>query len=460
MMPDLMRDLTRGPIPGHILAMATPIAVGMFVQTMYHLVDLFFVAQLGGPAVAGVGTAGNLHFIVLALTQSLSVGTIALVSHAVGRKDRAHATLIFNQALFLGGLLGAGMLVVGYLGLGAAFVRAVGADAETVAAGLTYLRWLAPAFALQFVGAAMGAALQGTGIVKPTMVIQMISVMTNVVMTPVLVAGWLTGRPLGVAGAGLSSSIAAVAGITMLTVYFLRAEHYIELHPALWRPRLQELRRMLAIGLPAGGEFVLLFVNTATIYAVIGAFGVSAQAGFGVGMRVMQAVFLPALAIGFSLPAIAGQNFGARDAGRVRATFRYGAMINIGLMGAVTLVCQVRPEWFVGPFSSDAEVLLVAALFFRLIAWNFIAAGLNFCCSGMFQAMGNTLPALASSAGRLVTFVLPMFVLSRYPWFRIEHICYLSVASAWLQMSLSLFLLRGQLRRRLEGMTEGEVHAV
>ena len=79
-----MRDLSQGPIPGHLLHMALPIAIGMLAQTLYFLVDLYFVAQLGDAAIAGVSAAGIAMFIVMAMTQTLSVGTIALVSQAVG----------------------------------------------------------------------------------------------------------------------------------------------------------------------------------------------------------------------------------------------------------------------------------------------------------------------------------------------------------------------------------------
>ena len=95
-----MRDLTQGPIPGHLLAMAAPIAAGMLAQTLYFLIDLYFVAQLGDAALAGVGAAGIAMFVVMALTQTLGVGTMALVSQAVGRKDPEDADLITTvQAL-------------------------------------------------------------------------------------------------------------------------------------------------------------------------------------------------------------------------------------------------------------------------------------------------------------------------------------------------------------------------
>ncbi len=103
---------------------------------------------------------------------------------------------------------------------------------------------------------------------------------------------------------------------------FNRAQTYMRLHSAL-RPRRDVWKRITAIGLPATGEFALLFITTAVAYWAIRGFGPQAQAGYGIGSRVMQAVFLPAMAVAFATGPIAGQNFGARHAGRVRDTFRH-----------------------------------------------------------------------------------------------------------------------------------------
>ncbi|RMH16089.1 MAG: MATE family efflux transporter [Acidobacteria bacterium] len=443
-----MRDLTHGPISKHIVAMAVPIAVGMLVQTLYYLVDLYFVSRLGAPALAGVSAAGNAMFLVLAMLQMLNVGTIAVVSHAVGRKDRQQANLAFNQAVGLAAVLGAAVLAGGYA-LADDYMGSIGADAATVEAGLTYLRWFIPGLALQFTVTAQGAALQGTGIVKPTMVVQMVTVLLNVALTPVLVAGWGTGVPLGVKGAALSSLISIAAGVVLMSVYFLKLERYVRFDAALWRPRPAVWKKVLGIGFPVGGEFALLFVYMAAIYAVIADFGASAQAGFGVGVRVMQAIFLPAMAVAFATPAIAGQNFGARSAERVRATFRTAAWMNAAIMALLTLLCRLEPEWLVASFASNPEVLRVAAGFIYVISLNFVANGLIFTCSGMFQGMGNTWPALASTTTRIATFVLPAFWLARQPGFRLEHVWYLSVATVGLQCVLSLSLLHWQLDRRL-----------
>lgn len=444
-----MRDLTRGSIAAHIAAMAVPIAVGIVVQTLYTLVDLYFVSRLGDVPLAGVSTAGNLMFLFLGLNQTLSVGTIATVSHAVGAQDRPRANRVFNQAVLLAGALTTVTLLGGYLGLAELYVGALGADAETVAAGTTYLMWFLPALALYFPTTAMGAALQGTGIVKPTMIVQMLSVLLNVILTPILVAGWGTGRPMGVAGAGLSSSLSAAAGTLMMAFYFVRLERYVRFDFAAMRPRFDLIRRMLGIGIPSGGEFALMFVFMAVIYSVIKVFGATAQAGFGVGMRVMQAIFVPALAIAFSTPAIAGQNFGAGNFERVRRTFQTAAAAIVTFMILLTALCQWRPEVLLSPFSSNGEVLEFAAVFMTIVSWNFAINGLIFTCSGMFQGLGNTWPALASTATRIVTFVFPAFWLARQPGFRIEHVWYLSVATTALQAVVSLVLLRWQLGVKL-----------
>jgi len=454
-----LRDLTTGPIRSHLLGMAAPIAAGMLMQTLYYLVDLYFVGRLGDAALAGVGAAGNVMMIVIALTQVLGVGTVALIAQAVGRRDAADAKHVFNQSLSIAAALGVLTLAAGYAFTGA-YLGAIAADDATIAAGRSYLYWFLPGMALQFAMVAMSSALRGTGIVKPTMIVQMATVLLNVVLAPVLIAGWGTGQPLGVAGAGLASTISVAAGVVLLLVYFRRLEKYVAVDPARWAPRLATWRRMLALGLPAGGEFVMMFVYVAIIYWVIRDFGAAAQAGFGVGQRVMQAVMLPALALSFAVPAVAGQNVGANRPDRVRETFRSAAIMSTVLMVALTLLCQLRPLRLVQGFSDDPAVIEVAVGFLRVISFNFVPSGLIFVCSGMFQALGNTLPALASSAGRLLTFVVPAVGLAGWPALRVEQVWYLSVASVALQAVTSLLLLRHALASGVSAEVPAHADAV
>ena len=452
-----MKDLTTGSIAKNILQMAVPIAAGMFFQTLYFLIDLYFVAGLGDAAIAGVGAAGNIMFIVFALTQVLGVGTVALISHAVGRKDQADATLIFNQSLVLSATCALITLVVGY-GVGHAYVGTLGSDAATVLAGTTYLYWFLPSLALQFALVSMGSALRGTGIVQPTMIVQVVTVLLNAVLAPVLIAGWGTGHAFGVAGAGLASSLSVGVGVVMLALYFHRLEKYVAFDASAWRPRLGAWSRLLRVGLPAGGEFALMFVYMAVIYWIIRRFGADAQAGFGIGMRLMQSMFLPAMAVAFATAPIVGQNFAAGRFARVRETFGLAVLIGTCIMVGLTLFCQWGAAWAVHAFTAQPAAVAVGTQFLQVISWNFVASGVVFTCSAVFQGLANTIPAVLSSASRIVSFVAPALWLASQPNFQLIQLWYASIASVALQACISLWLVRGEFRQRMD-MRAGSVAA-
>ncbi len=443
-----MKDLTNGSIARNILQMSVPIAAGMFFQTLYFLIDLYFVAGLGDAAIAGVGAAGNVMFIVFALTQVLGVGTVTLISHAVGRKDQADASLIFNQSLALSVGCALITLLFGY-GAGGSYMRTLGSDAATVIAGTRYLYWFLPSLALQFALVSMGSALRGTGIVQPTMIVQVATVLLNALLAPVLIAGWGTGRPMGVVGAGLASSLSVGVGVVLLTFYFQRLEKYVAFDVSAWRPRFAAWGRLLRVGLPAGGEFVLMFLYMAVIYWIIRRFGADAQAGFGIGQRVMQSMFLPAMAVAFATAPIVGQNFGAGKHARVRETFGLAVLIGACIMVTLTLLCQWSAGRLIHAFTEQPPAIAVGTQFLQVISWNFVASGFVFTCSAVFQGLGNTVPAVMSSASRILSFIVPALWLASRPNFQLIELWYVSVASVTLQACLSIWLVRAEFRQRL-----------
>ncbi len=206
---------------------------------------------------------------------------------------------------------------------------------------------------------------------------------------------------------------------------------------------------MLKIGLPAGAEFALMAVYLFVIYAISRPFGAAAQAGFGIGMRVMQAGFMPVVAPGFSVAPVAGQNFGARHHHRVREVFRSAVLMAIALMALFALLCHIAPAAMIGLFSHDPQVIAVGTEYLRIVSWNFVASGVVFVASSMFQALGNTIPSLLSSFVRILILVVPTLVLSRQPGFQLRWVWFLSIAAVTVQVALSLLLLRREFSRKL-----------
>lgn len=443
-----MNDLTTGSVSRHLLKTTSFMLVTMVFQTLYFLVDLYWVGRLGKEAVAAVGIAGNVTFVVLALTQMLGVGTTTLVSHAAGRKDHEHGLLVFNQSQVLAMVTGWLLLIVGLL-LRTRYTAAMSADAQTAAMANDYLLWFIPAMALQFIMVAMGSALRGLGNFKPGMIVGTVTVIINMVVAPFLIFGWGTGRAFGVAGAAIASLIAIIIGIVWLATYFFRKEWFLRFVFAYWKPRFDLWKKMLAIGLPAGVEFALIAVYMVIVYSISRPFGAAAQAGFGIGQRVIQAGFMPVVALGFAVAPVAGQNFGAHQRQRVIATFKDAAWMAAGAMVVLAIVCQAIPDALMRTFSKDPAVIAVGVEYLRIISLNFVASGLIFVASSMFQAMGNTVPSLFASAARIILVVIPAVALSRMPGFELRWIWYLSAGAVMIQLALSMWLLRREFRNRL-----------
>src|SRR5207302_2029328 len=328
-----MKDLTTGSVTRHLLRMSAFLAMSMVVQTLYLLADLYWVGHLGKEAIAAVGVAGNITMIVLALTQMLGVGTTTLISQAAGRKDQPHAELAFNQSFVMSIVIALALGVVGFI-LRPAYCDWLSADAETATLAKAYLLWFLPGLLLQFPLVALGSALRATGIIKPAVGFQVLSVFLNIVLAPLLIFGigpWPTLRVTG----------------------------------------------------PA------------------------AQAGFGIGARVMQAFFLPVVALSFAVAPVVGQNFGGRRADRVRHSVYSAIGIASLMMLVLTLIAFLLPGTLIRIFSRDPRVIAFGSEYLRIVSLNFISAGIVFVTSSIFQGIGNTLPPLFSSMTRLILFALP-----------------------------------------------------
>jgi Na+-driven multidrug efflux pump len=269
------------------------------------------------------------------------------------------------------------------------------------------------------------------------------------VLAPLLVFG-LVGLPrLGVTGAALATFISILIADVLMVIYFETKYHYLRFRVALWRPQIKTWWSMLRIGVPAGAEFVLLFVNVLIVYGIIRNFGPAAQAGFGIGARVMQALFLPVVALSFAVSPVVGQNFGGRHPQRVRQSIYAAIGLASAAMFFLALLAHYAPALLIRGFSADPRVIGFGGEYLRIVALNFVAAGIAFSTSSAFQGLGNTVPPLFSSMARVLLFAVPALILSRRAGFEIREVWYLSVGTQVFQACLSLFLLWRELRKKL-----------
>jgi putative MATE family efflux protein len=443
-----MQDLTTGSLSRHLLKTTSMMLVGMTLQTLYVLVDLYWVGHLGTAAVTAAGIGGNVAFIVLAASQALGVGTTSLIAQAAGRRDHDEATHVYGQSQLLAFVVGA-LFFVAATALRDSYVNQLAADAETGALAHDFLMWFIPAMALQFPLVSMGSALRGTGRFGPGMWVQGVAVVLNMILSPVFMFGWGPASPMGIAGAALGTFVSVAAGTLAMACYFLPHGAYLRFAAVRWKLDLSRWRAILRIGIPAGAEFAFLAIYIVVVYSVTRPFGAAAQAGFGIGMRILQSGFLPVVALGFAVGPVAGQNFGAGKIDRVRATFYDAARMAAGAMVIFALVAHFAPGPLLRPFTSDPGVIATGTDYLRITSWSFALSGVIFVVSSLFQAIGNSVPPLIASAARTTTMIALLVVLADADGFKLKWIWWLSVLTILLQLGLNLWFLKREYRGRL-----------
>lgn len=439
-----MRDLTRGSIVAHLLRMTGPTLVGLGVQIFCNLVDLYFVARIGGRALAGVATAQFIVIITVALSQTISVGALSVVSVAVGSGNWKRAQDIFDQSLSMSAVAGLVTLLLCY-----PIARSLElmTDAETAGLAQTYFYASLPALALIYPGAAVASALRAAGIVFMPTMIRLGVVALNVLLAPILIAGWGTGRPLGVAGAGLATTIATLIGTIGFVVLLKSSRSPFHLRPSAWRPDFAHWREIAKIGGPAALDFLLAILLPLILYWRLQSFGTDVQAGAALGSRLQQALLIPAAALAYSATPILGQNIGAGQSVRANEALRVAMIATAVATISLAFLCYSQPMILIAPFATEGVVAATAAEYLRVTCWSIVAFGFTLTAISMFQALGNTKPPLLGSAVRLLVFTVPALWLTPLWLFTFTGLLQLSVIAAVIETVLCLLLLNVEMRR-------------
>jgi putative MATE family efflux protein len=412
---------------------------GLVVQSSCVIVDIYFISSLGAQSTAGVSAASTVAFITIALAQVVGVGALSLSAQAAGRRDRGKLSAIFRQSLLFAITCAAGVLALGYALL-KRYMDAMTPDIDTSAAGTAYLYWCLPGLALHLAVAAVEGVLRGIGRVLPIVMSQGLTVAINIVLAPVLVVGWLTGRPLGVSGAGLATSLSIGVGAIAIMLYLWNSHRYLWQRPESLRWSLWPAS--IRVGLPAGADAMLGYVATAVITWALAYFGSDAQAAYGIGSRITQALSLPLIAFGSALVTVGGQNVGAKIRSRVERAVGWTLLFCALCAVSSIVLCRRYAEFLIGSFSPDQAVISFGAAYLRVLSLSFVPYAIVSTCSSLFQALGTTVQPFLCSATRVLCYVGPVIWLSQSGRARVDDLWFVSVVSAVLQAFLIAILAR------------------
>ena len=382
-------DYTSGPIGRAIFLLAVPMVLEMVMESIFAVVDIFWVAKLGASAVATVALTESMMAIVYTLAFGLAIGTTATVARRVGEKDPDGAARAGVQAIALGLVVS---LSLGALGAVYApdLLRLMGAGPDVLASGTGFARVMLGGSASVFMLFVINAVFRGAGDAAVAMRVLWFANLLNIVLGPLFIFGLGPFPRMGVTGAAVATTIGRTAGVLFALSHLWRGAGHIAIHREHLAVRVDAMVRLAR--LCAVGTFQIMLSTTAWIglIRIFATFGSVVVAGFGIAMRIVIFALLPAFGLSNAAATMVGQSLGAKDPDRAERSVWTASRYNLVFLGALGTVFVLLAPWIVAAFTSEPDVARVATLALRIIGLGFPLYAFGMVITQSFNGAGDT----------------------------------------------------------------------
>lgn len=381
-------DYTKGPLTDAIILLAVPMVIEMLMESLFAVVDIFWVSRLGKNAVATVGLTESLITVLETLAMGLSIGVTAMVSRRIGEKDPDGAARAAVQGIAIGGLLS---VLFGVAGAANAerLLGLMGADADVVATGSGFTRVMmggSGSLVLLFI---VNAAFRGAGDATVAMRTLIFANTFNMLMGPCLIFGLGPFPRLGVEGAAVATTTGRFLGVFYQLYCLSRPGRHLQVGARHIAINLAVMRRLLSL---SGAGTVQHFISTASWIGttrLISSFGAVAVAGYTIGIRVILFGLLPCWGIANATATLVGQSLGAKDPERARQAVWRAGFINFCAMALIGAGFVLLPDRIASLFTDEAAVREIATNCLRIIASGFVFYAYGMVFSQAFNGAGD-----------------------------------------------------------------------
>jgi putative MATE family efflux protein len=407
-------DLTGGPLKENLFYLALPIVVINLLQTAYGFIDTYWLGQYGETELAAISIAFPVQFLFLSMGFGVSIAGSVLVAQYEGAGKGGKVEEAASQTMSYGLLVSLVIGAAAYFLVGDV-VKLLGAEPATVPVATSFLQIISLGLFSIFGFLVFTSLMRSYGDAVTPMVLMVVTVLLNAVLDPVLIFGWWVFPEMGADGAAVVTVLLRSLGLAAGLWILLSGREGLRISLPGMVPRPEYLHRIAKIGVPASAESVGRSLTVNMVVAVVGMFGTTVMAGYGIGVRIFSMIFLPAVAIDRAVETTTGQNLGAGEFERADRVPRIAASYAFLVLTGVGVVCYVLAVPIAELFTTSDNVVAVAADFIRWNALSFGFIGLLRSFSGGFRGAGRTvLPALLA-VGTIGLLRLPMAYLLSGP---------------------------------------------
>ena len=378
----MQHSLTEGSIMKALVRLSIPIVLSSVLQTMYQIIDTFWVGRLSADAVAAVSLTFPINFLLIAIGGGLPIAGTVLIAQYKGRGDEKAMNHVAAQTFLMVFAISIAMSVFGFA-FSEEIMRLMGAGPDILADATLYMQITFLGFVFVFGYFVFESLMRGLGSVKAPMRIVFLTVIINAILDPLFIFGWGPVPAWGVSGAALATlftqAIATAIGFTLL----LGGKHGLHLKFEDFRPDVAFMKRAFSIGLPSSIEMSSRAFGSVIMTALVAAFGTITLAAFGIGIRVLIFIIIPAMGLSIATSALVGQNIGAGKMDRAIETNRIGSILSVIVLtiaGAILyfvarpLTAAFMPEGGAA-IDEGAQFIRILAPTFGLIGWQMVLMG-------------------------------------------------------------------------------------
>ena len=388
------------PIIPLVISMSLPMAASMLVNSLYNIVDSYFVAKISDKAMTALSLVYPVQNLITAIAVGFSVGVSAAIAFYLGAGKQDKADQAASDAILYNTLHGI-LLVIGCLLFMPAFLRFFTEDEAVIAYGLSYSR-IAFSFAVVItVGIAYEKIFQAVGRMKVSMISMMAGFITNIILDPVLIFGLGPFPEMGMEGA-VATGIGQVITLLVYLAFYYASPIPVKVQLKSWRPDRETAKRLYGVGIPATLNMALPSLLISALNTILSGFSEAYVLVLGVYYKLQTFLYLPANGIIQGIRPLIGYNYGAREEKRVKQIYRFALALIMGIMAVGMLLCLCIPTLRLG----------MTAL--RLISLGFVVSSVSVTFSGVLEGLGKGIPSFFISLSRYVVVIIPAaWLLSR-----------------------------------------------
>ncbi len=383
------QDFTEGSIARAIVLLAVPMVLEMCMESLFGVVDVFWVSRLGADAVATVGLTETALVLVFVIALGLSMGATALVARRIGEKDEKAAGLVAVQAIIIGLVVSGTTAVFGYF-FAPNLLHIMGASDSVVKLGSGYTRMILSGSATIFLLFLINAVFRGAGDAAIAMRVLWIANLVNICLNPCLIFGLGPFPRLGVTGSAVGTTIGRGVGVLIQLWVLTSGRGRLAVHASQLRADFVVMWRLIRLSLNAILQYMVQMASWIGMVRIIASFGSAATAGYTIAFKVIVFAILPSWGMSNAAATLVGQNLGAGKPDRAESSVWRTGLYNMLFLGSIGLVFIALAPQIIGLFTSDPEVTALAVSALRLFSYGNVSYSYGMVITAAFNGAGDT----------------------------------------------------------------------